>query len=537
MYKIFILTSFLVYSFLSNQSHVVTKKFKVGLSVCSTSDTWRKTMIELMQNELLIYPDIQLIIKDAKGNSEMQQKHINEFIDQGIDLLIISPNIVTPIKSSIDKVNDSDIPILLIDRKIIGANYTSYMGGNNYKIGYDAGVHASKLLNGNGRIIEIKGYEGSSPTIERNKGFHDAISKFPNIKIVFSEFGNWESGSAELIMKKAINEGLEFDLVFAYNDLMAQEASKYIITNNLKKKCYVIGVDGLPGNNRGIQAVIDRQIDATFYYPPQGDKIIKIANSILHHLPYNKENFIDAILIDSTNAKGLKSQSFQIENLQVKIDKQKKALSIEVSKYKTQHLILIFILVSLVLILTLIVFIFKAIHNKKTVNKLLEREKITIENKNTSIKFQQKELVKVTEKLEEATNSKLALFTKISHEFKTPLTLITGPLEFLIKSKNFSLEDEQQLRLMYRNSIRLLRLVNQLIDFQNLEKNQLKLNASECDFISFLNEKEETFMYLAQSNNIEFKFVYEIKKISLWIDHDMMDKVFYNLLSNAFKFT
>ncbi|PKQ45389.1 substrate-binding domain-containing protein [Confluentibacter flavum] len=537
MSRFFIAFSLFCLTAMHAQTEPINKKFHIGLSLCTTSDIWKKTNLELIQNELRFYPDMQLTIKDANGNCEEQEKHINEFLNEGMDLLIISPNIVNSIKPSINKAYSLGIPIILIDRKVIGVKYTSYVGGDNYKIGYDAGNYASLLLNGKGNIIEIKGVKGSSPTIERSKGFRDAISICPDINIVLSEFGNWQSNGAELVMQKVIRENLKFDLIFAHNDLMAQEAYRFLKKSGLNNKCQIIGVDGLPGPGGGIQSVIDGQLKATFYYPPQIEEVIRIAYKILHKLPYDKENFIDAVLIDLSKAEVLKSQNMQVERLQERIDKQKIALDIEISKYETQRLILIFALVSLLLVLTLVLFIYKAIKDKRIANKLLLEKKNIIENKNFSITQQQNELVQITQKLEEATSSKLAFFTNISHEFKTPLTLIMGPLELLIKSKKFSFENEEQLRLMNRNSLRLLRLVNQLIDFQKQENNQLKLSASKYDLISFLKEKEETFRYLAKSKQIDFQFISEIGEISIWMDHDKLDKVFFNLLSNAFKFT
>jgi len=143
------------------------------------------------------------------------------------------------------------------------------------------------------------------------------------------------------------------------------------------------------------------------------------------------------------------------------------------------------------------------------------------------------------QKKEEIHDLKLRFFTNISHEFRTPLTLIIAPLENLIKQgKNISNEKaKEQYHLMYKNSKYLLRLVNQLLDFRRLDQGQLNLEVRQGDFVEFVKEASQPFQFIASKQNVDFKVESEDKNIYLWFDTDVVEKILYNLISNAFKHT
>jgi signal transduction histidine kinase/ligand-binding sensor domain-containing protein/DNA-binding response OmpR family regulator len=131
---------------------------------------------------------------------------------------------------------------------------------------------------------------------------------------------------------------------------------------------------------------------------------------------------------------------------------------------------------------------------------------------------------------------KLKFFTNISHEFRTPLTLILTPLEKLIKQSSDE-EQKRHLNLIYRNAKRLLNLVNQLLDFRKMEFQELKLNVSQGEMISFAKDIVDSFSDLTEKKNIRFMFSTNVEKLETCFDHDKLEKILFNLLSNAFKFT
>ena len=513
------------------------EKYKIGFSQCTMADQWRQTQVRLMEIELAFYPEMNLVVRDAQDDNETQIRQIEEFLNEGIDLLIVSPNESAPLTPVVEKVFQSGIPVIVLDRTINTENYTAFISGDNYTIGVEAGNYAARLLKGSGKILEITGLEGSSPAIERHRGFVESLHSFSGIEIVKSVSGEWNWNKARQLMQEIVNSGLEFDLVFAHNDLMAREAHRVLRELVVDHSCFFLGIDGLPGNEGGIQFVIDQSLDATFSYPTGGGAAIQTAYQILTGGTFGRNTILPTMVIDSANAKILRMQTDQIELLQQKIEKQKTFLDIQTSQNQFQRMILIFLTLLLALGSALAVMIFLAFRSKKRANLILETKNHEIEKQNQAISEQRDKLIEVSKQLEEATQAKLRFYTNISHEFRTPLTLIKGPLENLMESGDCNADQQVQFRLMHRNTERLLRLVNQLMDFRKLENKKMELSASEHDLVVFLGEIRESFASLAASRNIDFSVIAKEPSLKVWFDYDKIDKVFFNILSNAFKFT
>lgn len=138
---------------------------------------------------------------------------------------------------------------------------------------------------------------------------------------------------------------------------------------------------------------------------------------------------------------------------------------------------------------------------------------------------------------EQLNEMKLKFFTNISHEFRTPLTLINGPVKNLLKSQNLDSEERSQLETVKRNTNRLLQLINQIMDLRKVEKGLSKLNISKIELVEFANERILNFAEEAKSKKIKLSFLHETPAITIEADEEKLDKIIYNLLSNAFKFT
>jgi len=157
-------------------------------------------------------------------------------------------------------------------------------------------------------------------------------------------------------------------------------------------------------------------------------------------------------------------------------------------------------------------------------NKLLEKQKVEIQD--------------MAEKLHESDQAKLRFFTNISHEFRTPLTLIMGPTENLLKKNDFSNPKlvKDDLSLIYRNEKRLYRLINQLLEIRHVETGTLKLSVKKSDIVGFLKEIHALFNPLAERKHIDFRFYTELESILIYYDADKIEKILYNILSNAMKY-
>ncbi|MFN0036639.1 MAG: ATP-binding protein, partial [Saprospiraceae bacterium] len=147
------------------------------------------------------------------------------------------------------------------------------------------------------------------------------------------------------------------------------------------------------------------------------------------------------------------------------------------------------------------------------------------------------QIVTMSDELRLATQAKVDFFTNISHEFRTPLTLILGYLEGLLATGASGKEAKQDLGMVRKNALRLLRLVNQLMDFRKIESGKMAVRASQNDLVAFAQEIVEAYRKVASKRNIQLGFFSVEKTLPVWFDANMLDKVLFNLLSNAFKFT
>ncbi|HZV69240.1 MAG TPA: two-component regulator propeller domain-containing protein [Saprospiraceae bacterium] len=141
------------------------------------------------------------------------------------------------------------------------------------------------------------------------------------------------------------------------------------------------------------------------------------------------------------------------------------------------------------------------------------------------------------EKLEEVNQMKLSFFTNISHELRTPLTLILSPLQQLIRERHVNKKLHNTISQMHSNATRLLTMINQLLDIRKSEAGLMKLSVQQTDLVQYINEIVLSFKSIARERNIHLKFIHPHDKFQAWIDQDQMEKVLFNLLSNAFKYT
>ncbi|AZI26344.1 response regulator [Pedobacter sp. G11] len=507
------------------------KPYKIGFSQCVASDHWRRTMLDEMKMELSLHSSTKFIYKDADGDSKRQISQVREMLRFGLDLLIISPNEAHPLTKVVNEAHQLGIPVIVIDRKTSSQQYTAYVGANNYEVGRLAGEYmANVVLKKKGNIIEVMGLPGSSPTIERSRGFADAIQNYPQIKLDLQVYGNWVRAEAVEQLNKYTAKIKTADAVFAHNDVMAKAASDVINRLHSGGHIKIIGVDALPGEDAGLELVAGRKLTASLLYPTGGKEAIKAAFAILNHDNFSKENILPSLVIDSANVELMKMQWERINSQRKDIEVQKSLLEDQLEIYNNQRLVLNIIVITLVLVVVFGGLAFHALLENRKINKSLEL-------KNSEILDQKNQLLEMSEKAEKATEAKLKFFTNISHEFRTPLTLIISPLEDLLADEKLRGTIGKQLNMINKNVFRLLKLVNELIDYRKIEHNKFKLNVTPANITDFLKEVISHFKHLSEKRNISLQLYSKEPQLILWFDPNILDKVFFNLLSNALKFT
>ena len=526
--SILLISLFIAYG-CSNNSE--TKKYKIGFSQTGINDDWRKSMNEAMKIQVGFYPKLELIILDSEDNIDNQIKDIEQLISEKVDILIVSPIKSKPITPIVEKVFKSGIPVLIVDRKTDGDNYTAYLGADNYEVGTNAANYLASLSNEDKKIIEIKGLTGSSPALERSLGFNDVINSDTNLEVVKTIEGNWESYSIKDSLRITLDDIKDVDYIFVHNDRMALGAWEIVKEKKLLNQIKIVGVDGLNGPNGGIQLVKDQKLLATILYPTGGDEAIRLALKILNGERVAKNNILSTIVIDARNADIMSKQFDKIYYQQQDIDYQHIKIKKQEETYSTQRNILKVLLALLITSLLLAAFSIYSVYN-------IRKKKRELELRNQKITIQRNQIKKIAEEVKISNEARVNFFTGLSHEFKTPITLILSSTESLTENK--VIRDNKLLNevgLIFNNSKRLLRLINQLLDFRKIEDRKFVLRASKTNLFQFSNEIFKDFEREAQKRNINFTINSNNKDLSIFLDRNLMDKVYFNLLSNAFKFT
>ena len=527
-YTICIITSYILLIFMSSckQSE---QNITIGVSQCS-DDEWRNRMNDEIKREALFYPNVKIDIKTVKDNSKEQIEDIEEFISKGVDLLIISPNEAKSITPIVEKAYNNGIPVVLVDRKIASDKYTAFVGGDNYLMGRQIGTYIANRLNGKGEIVELTGLKSSTPALERQKGMYDTLKDFPSIRIIASADAAWLKANAESKFDSILSIHKKIDLVFAQNDPMAAGAYKAAKKSGREKEMLFVGVDALSGEKLGVELVTDSILDATFIYPTGGDKVIQVAMNILQNKPYERENLLSSALVNAGNARIMQMQTSHIKTLDSKIKILNEKLDIFLMRYSSQKMFLYACIIILFLLAVLLFFVVRAYWTKIRLNTELSKQKLQLEE-------QRDQLINLSQKLEEATKAKLAFFTNVSHDFRTPLTLIADPVKRLMESDSLKDSDKFLLNIINKNVTVLLRLINQIMDFRKFENGKLEMHLSEFNIRDCMKEWAEAFRTLAYRKHITFRFNAEDGDYNIIADAEMMERITYNLLSNAFKFT
>ena len=284
------------------------EKYRIGVSQCS-DDIWRDKQNAELKMGAYFHDGMELKFAAAYDSDERQVQQIDSLVNNGIDLLIVAPNQVQTISPAIDRAYDKGIPVIVFERKTSSRKYTAFISADNYEMGRVMGEYIVSRLHGQGTVLEIKGLEGSSPAIERHNGFMDALKATPGITVVGSLQGDWTESTAYESTKQWLqnNKDVRVDLVFGANDRTAMGARKALGAGVL-----YCGIDGLPGENGGIQLVRDSLLDASYIYPTHGDQIIELAVQILEGKPYKKETMLMSALVTSDNAKVLLMQGEEL---------------------------------------------------------------------------------------------------------------------------------------------------------------------------------------------------------------------------------
>ena len=412
-------------------------RYIIGVSQCS-EDIWREKQNTELLMDTYLHEGVELRFAAAYDSDERQVQQIDSLLASGIDLLIVAPNQVATITPAIDRAFDQGIPVIVFERKTNSKKYTAFMSADNYEMGRLMGEYIASRLNGRGKVLQIMGLKGSSPAIDRDKGFREAIAQHPQIELVATLQGDWTEQSAYEAVKSYKGNLSDVDFVFGQNDRMALGARKALAPLTSTKYC---GIDGLPGEEGGIACVRDGILDATYIYPTHGDQLLDLALDILNGKPYEKETQLKSALVTADNANVLLLQSDELMRQSQRLNELHERADLYLQQLDSQRTIVLLAIGFIILLLAVIV---------STYLYFLQRARIHEER----VKMEREQL---------------DFYTQVAHELRTPLTLIQGPLEQLDqvkKGNETSVETITAFAILKRNANNLTNIINKMLDVQ-----------------------------------------------------------------------
>ena len=501
---------------------------RIGVSQCS-GDYFREKTNEELRLELLNHPDVTLDIRSADSDNDRQIADIADFIDKGYDLIMISPNESEPAIEIVRKAREKGIPVVTFDRRLASDDFTAHMEVDNHAIGAGVAQYARSLRKGSINTVEVRGPESASPARLRHEGFVEEAAKDDRIHILASVCGEWDDARSAMLIDSLLDIYPEINLVYAHTDHMGLGVARKLKERG-RKDIAVIGVDGFP--DIGLKGVSEGKLTATFLYPTEGERLLKTALAILDGQPYERVTAVAPLSpVDSSNADILIAQRKLIDNEEEKIRLLNVKVDDYLDRYSTQQVMLSLAGIVVILLCAGLFLLLRMFHlNRRHRDELL--------CKNAQLEREKKKQQQLYERLSEATKSKLMFFTNVSHDLRTPLTLIAGPVEQVAEDTSLSERNRALMKLTRKNVNILRRLIDQILDFRKYENGKSDLHLTETDFPALLKEWGEAFADVAQRRDIKLTFDMETaSRNTMAVDAEKMERVFFNLMSNAFKHT
>lgn len=414
-------------------------KYKIGVSQC-VGGRWReKANIEMLSAQHLYDTDVKVIIKDADNSNERQCQQIDSLVDESVDLLVVSPNDYHALNGSLQRARNKNIPIIFFDRTTAMKDYTAYIGGDNIEAGRKMAEYAAMLCRDSvkteGRqpiVLEMTGPLEISPAAQRHKGFSEAISRYSDIDYHHVP-SKWSYDDCKRIMQEWLKEGKTVDVVFCHSDLAAIGAYEAAKKFHKERDIHFIGIDGLPGE--GIDAVQKGQLSASYIYPTHGEEVIALALRILEGKTFERVNNMKSFVVTPQNVAdiSLSSNSLMKQNQYLATIQSK--LETYLGFYHIQRSLLIVAFLVILLLAVAVATTWRAVKVTRRANR----------------------------RMRELNDEQTRFFTNASHQLRTPLTLIAGPINQLAEGKG----DKQQLiDIIQRNVEQLQRLISDVLLFR-----------------------------------------------------------------------
>lgn len=417
--------------------------YHIGVSQCS-SGHWRDKQNSEMQRELLLHEGITMDIVCADDDDDKQIQQIQQFIDDKVDLLIISPNMEKPLTDIVAKAYDSGIPVVLFDRSVEGNKYTAFVGGDNVGVGQQLALFAERSLPHGGNVIELMGNMKTSPARQRHQGFIGELRQHPEIKVLASVDAHWDGPVAAEVIDSLLAIHHDVDVIVAHSDWMASSALERVKKIMPENDIRFVGADGFGSPGLGVYAVEAGNIDATAVYPTGGDIIMQTAIAILEGENYNHTTLLPSYLVSNPKEAGVLVTMFkELEHEVNTILRLRDRIVLYVQQIYLERTVLITAIIILLLIICLLLTYIRMRIMVKRKEQQITQQKQELVQKDAAIQkkeevIQEKEEV-IMLKDEEITDIKerLQIFSEFDREF---MDKMNSTVELQMSNPDFSVE-------------------------------------------------------------------------------------------------
>ena len=238
---------------------------KVAFAVASLTFSYGAALKSRTEQAAKLFPNIQFTVGDGQNDPSVQSGLVDSYISQGIQVLIINAVEKDALAPAIRRAEKAGIKVIEIDRTV-NAPVLVTIKANDYDLGYNAGMNLIHVLGGKGNIVEIQGSPAASPTLDRHRGFMDALKSAPGIKIIASEHGNYDQAVALQVMEDMLQRfpGNQITAVFTHADMMTFGAMQAIRAAGRQGQIKVFSIDG---QQMAFDRIAKGTLDATAVYP------------------------------------------------------------------------------------------------------------------------------------------------------------------------------------------------------------------------------------------------------------------------------
>lgn len=479
--------------------------YRIGVLQCSEGNWRNKLNKEMLAAQHLFKEDVVVEILNCHDVSEVQVRQIDSLADRGVDILVVAPNEYAEVAAALKRTKEKGVPVILFDRKAESDDYTAFIGGDNRAVGRLAASYALELAKREGPgggVLEIAALQSTSPAAERHAGFAETMAGHPEAGYRCI-MGDWDDHHTGEILRKEIAGGRCPDVVFCHSDFMAMGAYRALKKAGLEERVKVIGVDGLPGPGEGIEAVQRGWLAGTCVYPTEGEKIIKLALDILRGRPYERENYLKGMMVTPENvdlvasySEELMSQGDELVTIHDKLERY-------LGRYNQQMKVIWVGALAIVVLVVAVMLTWMAV----------------------------RQLRRAQRKTEWLNREQKQFYTNASHQLKTPLTLIAGPVSELLKRGSVKEEDLELLEIAERNIVQMEAVVTNVLNFGK-EKSAAAI--ADDTPTEILREESATMMEKEHLNLLKQDDAEELPEILVVDDNGDMRRYLRTLLGSRF---